>query len=109
MNKNAAKKLALVLAQTQADKEKLKAETAALIKPEIDRCNEAMAAKDAAIQALVGEREKCGPALPCSTRASTCESGSTERRGWGCHCWRLQGRCRCGQGGAGGGQGEEGD
>lgn len=58
VNKNAAKKLALVLAQTQADKEKLKTETAALIKPEIDRCNEAMAAKDAAIQALVGERDK---------------------------------------------------
>jgi len=58
VNKNAAKKLALVLAQTQADKEKLKTETAALIKPEIDRCNEAMAAKDAAIQALMGERDK---------------------------------------------------
>mmetsp|Transcript_19939 Transcript_19939/g.47516 ORF Transcript_19939/g.47516 Transcript_19939/m.47516 type:complete len:447 (+) Transcript_19939:323-1663(+) len=58
LNKNAAKKLALVLAQAQADKERLKSDTAALIKPEIDKCNEAMAAKDAAIQGLVNEREK---------------------------------------------------
>eukprot|EP00951_Prasinocladus_malaysianus_P007638 scaffold54908_cov44-Prasinocladus_malaysianus.AAC.1 len=58
VNKNAAKKLALVLAQTQADKEKLKMETAALIKPEIDKCNEAMAAKDSAIQALMNERDR---------------------------------------------------
>lgn len=57
-NKNAAKKLALVLAQTQADKERLKNDMAALIRPEIDKCNEAMAAKDAAISALVSEREK---------------------------------------------------
>jgi len=68
MNKNAAKKLALVLAQTQADKERLKTETAALIKPEIDKCNEAMAAKDAAIAALVAERDRADSDIAKSER-----------------------------------------